>query len=466
MWHGISMTMTHENPLLTQPIPALIRKIGIPVSIGIFFNTMFNVVDTFYGGMISEETLSALSLSFPIYFILIALGFGMGTGTTALIGNALGAKHQDEAERYVVQALLFGVVLSAIVTMIGLAVSPFLFGVLGASGSYLADALRYIRPIFMGSVFFILVYMLSSMLNAVGKTTPFRNFLIGGFLLNILLDPWFIFGGFGLPPLGIAGIAYATVLVQLLGVLYLGFELSRTELVSVRSVGHLRPRWQPIQQIVQQGFPASLEMSTISVGVFIITYFISQFGPNAVAAYGVAARIDQIAMLPLVGIEIATLSLVAQNNGAGLLDRVRLTMSTSLRYGVVIMLIGTVLVLLFSQRLMGLFTTEQNIIDIGSAYLQVRAFGLLPTAFIFISSSVMRGMKRPLFALLLGTGRMIVIPAGLIIIATQFFDAGLTGIWWSILIATVVTGIVGYWWASRLTAEPVTAAQPVVVSGP
>ncbi|MGB0387944.1 MAG: MATE family efflux transporter [Ardenticatenaceae bacterium] len=427
------MTNTNrtQSPLLTAPIPLMIRKIGTPVAIGAFFNTMFNVVDTIYGGLISDQALAALSLAFPITFVIIALGFGFSIGGTALIGNALGSGERELAQKYAVQGVSLAVFLGLITMILVIASAPPLLITLGATDpAYRQMALSYINPLFYGTVFFLIVQALLASLNALGNTLPGRNFLVAGFFLNLLLNPWFIFGGFGLPALGIEGIAWATVLVQVLGCIYAAYEVSRAGLVTRASL--LRD-WVPnlgiYARITQQGLPNTVDILGVSVGFFILTYYVSQYGQNAVAALGAASRIEQLALLPVLGVNTAVLALTAQNNGAGNINRIHDTFSTGLRFGAILMFSTMLFVMVFARPLMSLFTDDPEIIQIGVIYIRIRSLGLIPNAVFFCASNILRGIKRPYWPLIWNMMRFIVLPWLFIIIFVTQLGYGLTTIW-------------------------------------
>ena len=447
------MPMTDPNDLTRQPIPQLIRNLAIPASTGYFFNTMYNVVDTYFGGLISTQVLAALSLSLPVFFIILATGTGLSTGATALIANAMGAGQRDEARLLATQGLTFGLLISIFLTFLGWFASPLLFRALGASDAYLVTSLIYMRTIFLGTVFFMLNYMLNAILNAAGDTRSFRNFLMAGFFLNIMLDPWFIYGGLGLPALGVIGIALATVLIQLAGVVYLGIKVSRTGLVSARSMRDYLPRRGPFKDIATQGFPASLNMMTVGIGIFVITFFISAFGKEAVAAYGVAMRVEQIVLIPTIGLNVATLAIVAQNNGAGFFDRVRQVLGKALKYGAWVMTAGTLLVFILARPLMTFFTEDREVIGIGTTYLMIDALVLYAYVILFVNVAALQGVKRPMFAVWIGLGRQIVAPVILFYLLTHVFDWGLLGVWWGIFFITWGAAVFSLFYARRVLSR-------------
>lgn len=426
--------METNNTLTSDSVPTLIKRIAIPASIGFLFNTMFNVIDTVYGGMVSTQALAALSISFPIFFIIIAFGTGFSTGTTALIANSLGAGKKDEAGALAVQGISFSVLLSVFITAAGLLLSPTLFMLLGADGDYLSLSLDYMNVIFYGTLFFMLVYALNAVLNALGDTKTFRNFLVVGFFLNLLLDPWFMFGWFGFPALGLSGVAYATILIQAFGCIYMSYRVAKVHLISGKTFKDFLPAFSVYKEIARQGIPASLNMVTVGLGIFIITYFISQFGEVFVAAYGIATRIEQIFLLPTIGLSIAALSLVGQANGAGDMKRVHEILRFCLRYGLYIMSVGTVCIFFFAKPLMDFFTDDMAVIDAGTFYLRITAFLTWAYVIMFTNTSTLQGMKRPMFALWIGLFRQIVAPIIVFTLFAKFF--GVHGIWWGIAVIT------------------------------
>ena len=429
--------------ITTDPVPRVIGAIAVPASVGFFFNTMFNVVDTYFAGVISTQALAALSLSFPVFFIIIALGSGVATGTTALMATALGAGEIDRARMFAVQGFVFGGLLSIILTAVGLVASQPVFSVLGASGNYMETALLYMETIFHGAFFFIMAYMLNAVLNALGDTRSFRNVLVATFFLNILLDPWFIYGWFGFPALGIRGIALATVVCQVIGCLYLGYRVYRTDLMCRDCIREAVPKAHAFREIFAQGLPTSMNFITVGLGIFVITYFISSYGKEAVAAYGVATRIEQILLLPVLGLNIATLTIVAQHNGARLFERIFDTVGAALRYGGLVMAAGTIVLFLGAGPLMGLFTDDAAVVGIGTYYLRIAAFLLYSYVILYVNVAALQGMKEPGYGLAIGMLRQIVLPLVVFPLLSRFFHLELKGIWWGIFIIN--------WFAAALT---------------
>jgi len=253
----------------------------------------------------------------------------------------------------------------------------------------------------------------------------------------------------GVPPLGVVGIALATVLIQMLGCIYLGFRASKTGLISNKSTKDIFPKLAPFKEIARQGLPASLNMITVGLGIFVITYFVSRFGKEAVAAYGIATRLEQIVLLPTIGLNIATLTIVAQNNGAKLFDRIQQTLNTALRYGGILMTMGTILVFIFAKHLIVFFTTELSVIDIGVTYLRVAAFVLYAYVILYVNIAALQGIKRPSYAVWIGLFRQIIAPVIVFYLLIDIFNIGIMGIWWGMLSITWAAALITIFYARR-----------------
>lgn len=454
--------------LVGDPIPRLIRQIALPASVGFFFNTMYNVVDTFFAGLHSTDALAALAASFPIYFIVIALGAGIGQGATALIANALGAGDLEQAHRISLQSVSFGLLISAGLTWFGLWAAPHLFRALGAEERYLALALAYMNTILLGTACFLSQLILNATLNALGDTKTFRNVLIVGTLANLGLDPWLMFGGLGMPALGIRGLAVATVLIQLGGALYLLHRVRHTRIWRGWRWSWFRPARADYRAIAAQGFPASLNMLTVALGIFVITWFIGRFSKEGVAAYGIATRIEQIFLLPTVGLNIALLSLTGQNNGAGRFDRIRAAYRLSLRYGLAMMLGAGAAVFLAGGRMMAWFTSDPAVVDIGAGYLRVAAIALGAYVILFQTVYLLQGLKRPIYGLWVGLYRQLIAPCLVFSLLAIQLGWGLRGIWWGICLVNWSAALFMLWFGhhklrqvERLAGGPANAQTAV-----
>lgn len=431
---GMENAAESSYDLISEPIPKLLVKLALPVGVGFFFNTMFNVVDTFYAGLISTQAQAAISLSFPIFFLIIAVGSGISTAATSLVGHALGSGNREEAGLYASQTISFALIHGLLISIAGLASAPLILSMLGAGGEYLQHAESYTGAIFSGAVFFILNQAQNGILSSHGDTGSFRNFLIVAFLLNLIYDPWFIYGGLGLPPLGIAGIAWGTVCIQASGSLYLFCKVLGTGLISRSSWRMLIPSLEPYRNLAYLGFPSSMTMLTVAIGVFVITWFVGRYGHEAVAAYGIATRIEHVLLLPVMGLNVATLALISQNRGALRFDRVRETVKCALGYGLVLVLFASTAVFAGSGLLMGLFSKDLQVTGTGAVYLKFAALVLPAYVVLYINSFALQGIRKPQISLAIGAYRQCLAPLPVFWLLSNQMEWGLNGVWSGIVL--------------------------------
>ena len=189
-------------------------------------------------------------------------------------------------------------------------------------------------------------------------------------------------------------------------------------------------------------FPASLNMMTIAVGVFIITFFISQFGKESVAAYGIATRIEQIALLPMIGMNIAVLSIIAQNKGAKKYDRIRETLKLAIKYSSIIMIFALVILFVSASWIMKFFTNDVAVIGFGVPYLRLASFMLFGYVLLFLADAVYRAYKKPMVPLVFSLFRQIVLPVGLFYLMIYIFNTNIFGIWWSLFGIVWISAII------------------------
>lgn len=439
-----------KKNLTEGSIPKLLISIGLPASIGFMFNTLFNVVDTWYAGQTSALALTALSLSFPVYLIVIGLGSSIGTAANALLANAWGKKDQALVHRYFKNVLVVSIVSSLLATVLFMFISEPILSISGASGETLALSTQYIRTIFVGAIFFSLNYALNGFLASLGETKPYRNFLIIGFFLNLIFNPWFVFGGFGVPALGIQGIAVATVFVQLIGVFYLSYKVLKNPSYSPELMRNETVSFKVIFELIQQAFPAFINISTISIGIFIIQSFVVFYGGDAaVAGYGTALRIEQIALLLTIGLNVATVTMAGQNFGAGEYKRVYVTMKSAILMGALIMLVATVIIVPFAPQLMRFFIDDVSVVENGVRYLRIEAWAFTTYIFINISTSILQAIKRPRFILILGIYRQFV-PIIFFYGLGTLLGWGLDGVWWGIVIINVTGALFAVLYTVRM----------------
>ena len=402
--------MQQTLKLTKDPIWFLLKKVTIPASVGSLFQTFYNLVDTWFAGRISAEAIAAIAKSFPIYFMIIAIGVGLTAGTNTLIGNNIGANNKEKASLFVAQSIIFAIFLSVLVTFFGLNVSDFLLSIMGSNQEGIILSRKYLDIIFYGTIIVLIQISLNGALNAQGDTKSYRNVLIFSFFLNIFLNPLFIFGYGFVPAFGIAGLAIATVVAQFIGLLYLAHKVYCCELKQYLKLQCFIPKFNLLGELVYQTIPVMFSMLLIGVGLFNILYFIGQFGDLATAGYGAALRIEQVFLLPVIGLNTAVLSIGGQNFGAKSYDRLRELYKKALVFGSSFMIFAGIIIFFGAEFLVSLFTDNLEAIKHGVIYLKVAALiGPIYPVF-FITTAIFQAVKKPLYSLYMSILRLTALP--------------------------------------------------------
>ena len=422
--------MNSALSLTKDPIPSLIKKIALPASVGTLFQTLFNVVDTFFAGKISPEALSALAKSFPIYFIIIAACVGVTVGGTSLIANSIGENNKEKVLGYFANTIIYAFLISILITIIGLVFSPSLFALMGSDDEVILLSLKYTNVIFAGSIVFIMVVALNSLLHADGDTKTYRNILILSFFLNIILNPLFIFGFGFIPAMGIVGIGVATIVAQFVGLLIIFNKIIKSSRIKDISIKYFYPKVYLLKNLFFQSAPISAALLLISVGNFIIFAYIGVFGEYATAGYGSAARFEQILLLPVLGLNTAIISIIGQNFGAKNFSRVKESYFKAVMYGFTLMLISGLIIFLSADKIVSIFSNNQDVISFGTTYLKISALIFPAYPIFFISNGFFMAIKKSTYSMYLNIIRNVILFVPTIIMA-KMFDGSFQTFFWS-----------------------------------
>ena len=396
--------------LLKENIPVLVRKLAIPASVGTLFQTLYNIVDTFYSGLISPEALSALSKSFPIYFIIVATSIGVTVGGTSLIGNSIGEKNEKNASYYFTHIIIYGLLISVFITFIGLYFSEKVFNLMGSTQEITNLGLQYTNIMFYGSFLFFLVVSLNSLLHAEGDTKTYRNVLILSFLLNIILNPILIFWFLFIPAMGMMGIGLSTIIAQLIAFLIILFKVLQNPRVKKITIEYFNVKFIFLKNIFFQSMPISIAICGYAVAATFIFTYVGQTSELAVAGYGAATRIEQVVLLPILGINTAIISIIAQNFGANNFDRVKETYFVSIKYGLILMVFSGILVYLTADIVPRFFSSNEVVLEYGRRYLKIAAFILQAYPIFFLSNGFFMGLKKSNYAMVNNMMRNVLVP--------------------------------------------------------
>ena len=436
--------------LTTQDIPLLIKQLAIPASTGMLFNTLYNVVDTFYAGLISTQAVSALTLSFMVFFLIIGLGYGFSSAITAILGNSFGKRKNRLASIHAHKGLFFIPFIGIILTVLGYLFAPSIFLLLGAKEEYLNDAITYINPILFGTIFFMFNFSLNSILVALGDTKTYRNSLIFGFFANLILNPLFMYGFLFIPSFGLSGIAIATVVVQILNMIYLFYKVIKTKVIHFNKPSYFLPCWRVYKLFLIQGIPSSLNMLIMSMGSVILTYFVAQYGVMAVAGYGIAFRVEQLMLLPTLGLSTAVLTIISNNYGAKRYDRVGETIKISLKYGFILSTIGIIILTIFGKFLISLFDSNLIVIEFGINYLLIEIWIFYAYVILFICVSTLQAIKKPKMILFIALYRQIVAKIIIAYLIVKIFELDFIYLWVGILIMIYSAAIFAYFYTKNM----------------
>jgi len=301
---------------------------------------------------------------------------------------------------------------------------------MGSEFEVIQLGLSYTNVVFAGSIVFIMLVAINSLLHADGDTKTYRNVLILSFFLNILLNPLFIFGFGPIPAFGISGIGIATVVAQSIGLIIVLIKASKSQRIENISLKDFKINLKLLTNLFFQSAPISAALLLISVGNFIILSYIGIFGEFATAGYGSAARFEQILLLPVLGLNTAIISIIGQNFGSKNYSRVKESYFKAVFYGFTLMIISGLVIFVSADKIVSIFSDNQEVISYGSLYLKISALIFPAYPIFFISNGFFMAIKKSSYSMYLNIIRNVILPIPTILVA-QFFDGGFDTFFWS-----------------------------------
>ena len=385
-----------KSDLTIGRISTHFRNLAVPVAIGMVFYTLYNMVGIFFAGKLSTSAQAAIGIGHLVFFFLIAFGFGLNAAMAGLVGNACGQGDTENAKEIVDRGFIFTVFISILLVIVGFGFGPLIINLISEPGLYQSFAGRYFLFLLISLPAFLISYTCNGALQAQGDSLSMQRALTMAFFLSVLLNPLLIFGVPGIwNGFRFDGITIAAIFSQLSIMIYMVFKLKCSEIgLRISFKGLISSRSIYIK-IFNQMLPQCLSFQMVIIGSLVIQFALKGFGEHALAGYNIALRIEQLLLLPILGMTHALLPIVAQNFGAQKYDRVRQALFYCWKFGVLTMILAYPIIWIFGAFLIASFSSNLDVIDVGVGYLRIDGLILPFYAMLFAINSFLQGVTRP-----------------------------------------------------------------------
>jgi putative MATE family efflux protein len=432
------------------PILGVLVRLAVPIVVTNVFQSLYQLIDTFWVGRLGADAVAAVSLSFPILFFMISLGGGMSVAGAVLVAQTFGARDQKAVDHAAGQTLMVVGVISLVLSLAGYLVSGPLVRFFGPEATVEVMATQYLEVSFLGLVAVFVYFVFQALLRGVGDVKTPMIVVASTVVLNFFLDPLFIMGWGPVPAFGVVGAAWATIFAQGLAGLA-GMLL----LFSGRYGIHLRlremaPDWDMVRRILQLGIPSSVEQSTRALGIAVMMLLVTGFGTTVIASYGIGSRILSFVIIPAMGLSMATSTVVGQNVGARQDERAGTAARLGMGAGFVGLTAAGVFLWLLAEPITRAFVPgEPEVIEIGTHFMHIMAptFGFFGVQ--MVMSGALAGAGNTMASMVLSimsfwlfrfpVAWVLAIPGGL----------EQDGIFWSFPISNVLAGTIAVGWFLR-----------------
>lgn len=387
-----------ELDLTKGPIREHFRALAIPGALGMLFNTLYNIVDMFFAGLLSTSAQAGLALGFQAFYIAMSVGIGLGAAMGALVGNALGAGERPRARRLAAQGMSFAAIAAFVLFVAGYWYGPAVITLVSEPGEYRDAGIRYYLLLSLALPGFLIAFACNGILQAHGDSVSMQRALMVAFFANIGLNPLMIYGIPGVVPgLGFDGLAASTVVSQTGVMTYMILQVMRRKNMAEVSRAEFAPHFVKCREIALQTLPTSVSMLVMFLSGFVMQFALKGFGEHAVAGFGIAIRLEQILLLPVLGVTGALLPIAAQNFGAQDFARIREAVFFCWKIGFIMTAIACPILWIFGPFFLRLFTDNPEVVRVGYDYLRVDSLILPIYMMLFSINSLLQALKRPIW---------------------------------------------------------------------
>ena len=444
--------------LTEGPVGQQLVKLTLPMVWGIFALITFNLVDTYFVGQLGTAQLAAMSFTFPVVMTLGNLAFGLGIGTSSVIARAIGEGDMRRVQRFTTNSLTLALTAVILFVAVGLFTIDPLFRALGAGPEVMPYIHEYMRIWYFGMVFLVVPMVGNSAIRAAGNTLTPSIIMTLSAGTNILLDPLLITGALGFPRLELQGAALATVIARAIALVASLLILRFQEKLLSSQIPDLKETLWCWRDILTVGLPAAAASMISPISVGVITSFLAVYGASTVAGFGIASRLESLALIAIIATSSSIGPFVGQNWGAQRLDRVQLALRKSYLFCVGWGLLMLITLAFSSPCLSSLFYPDPAVVAVATRYLWLVPFSYGAIGIIQVSSAALNAMGKPLPSIVMTGIHMFGLYIPLAYLGSQV--AGPTGIFTAAMISNLLVGIGAFVWMRRLCRQRSTS-QPV-----
>ena len=431
------MEQTKENKMGTMPVNKLLVTMSLPMVISMIVQALYNIVDSIFVSRLSEDALTAVSMAFPMQNLMISVAVGTGVGINAMLSRALGEKKFEAANKTAENGIFIEVLGYVLFLLIGIFVTkPFFLAQAGA-GDIANMGIEYTRICLLMSFGIFMQIGFERILQSTGRTIFTMITQSTGAIINIILDPILIFGLFGMPKMGVAGAAIATVTGQICAaILAITFNLTKNPDVHISFKG-FKPQIIFVKNILSVGIPSIIMSSVGSAMTFGMNKILITFSSTAVAVFGVYFKLNSFVFMPVFGLNNGMVPIVSYNYGAQNKKRLTKTIKLAIMYAVCIMLIGIMLFQFMPDVLLKLFDASDHMLEIGIPALRVISLSFAFAGICIVISSSLQALGHGFLSMMISITRQLIILLPSAYILAKF--GGIHAVWWSFNIAEIAS---------------------------